>query len=67
LTDERRDFLVSDTGEDEAWATWVALQARGGGVRRCRAGLGFGSSNSIAEMEKAIQSTDRLLPILSEA
>jgi hypothetical protein len=42
--------------------------ARGGGVRRCRAGLGdFGSGNFIAEMEKTIQSTDRLPPILSEA
>jgi hypothetical protein len=67
LSDERRDFFVSYTGDDEAWATWAALQLEDAGYRVVVQAWDFGPGNFVANMEEAVQSTDWLLPVLSEA
>jgi TIR domain len=67
LIDERRDFFVSYTGRDKAWATWVALQLEEAGYRVVVQAWDFGAGNFVTRMEEAIQRADWLLPILSEA
>lgn len=61
------DFFISYTHHDETWATWVAwiLEAEGFTTKIQSWDFQAGS-NFVAEMHEAIETSDRLILILSE-
>jgi hypothetical protein len=64
---ERRDFFVSYTSSDSAWATWVAHQVELAGYTVMIQAWDFDRSSFIVQMEDAVHRSDRLLAIYSDA
>lgn len=65
--DKRRDFFISYTGSDGAWATWVAHQVELAGYTVLIQAWDFDRSSFIVQMEDAVHRSDRLLAIYSDA
>ena len=67
MAGERRDFFISYTGSDGAWATWVAHQVELAGYTALIQAWDFDRSSFIVQMEDAVHRSDRLLAIYSDA
>ncbi len=64
----RRDFFISYTDSDRQWAEWIALQLEQAGYTTIIQAWDFRpGSNFVAEMNKAAQSAERTLLVLSPA
>lgn len=62
----RRDFFISYTSADEAWAVWIAHVLEEAGYSVVIQAWDFRpGSNFVIEMQKALQSSDRLIAVLS--
>jgi hypothetical protein len=63
----KRDFFISYTGPDRAWAEWVAWQLEEAGYTTILQAWDFDAgSHFVTEMHQATQVADRTLAILSE-
>ena len=64
--DRARDFFVSYTSADEQWAVWIAHVLEEAGYTVVIQSWDFRpGSNFVVEMQKALQSSDRLIAVLS--
>ena len=64
---ERHDFFVSYTGDDEAWAEWIAWHIRDLGFSVTFQKWDFGPGHSfVAQMDDGLRRSDRVLAVLSE-
>jgi hypothetical protein len=64
----RKDFFISYTGKDRAWAEWIALQLEDAGYTTIIQAWDFRpGSNFVAEMDDATKRADRTIPVLSSA
>jgi tetratricopeptide (TPR) repeat protein len=62
----RKDFFVSYTSVDEEWAVWIAHALEEAGYSVVVQAWDFRpGSNFVIEMQKALQSSDRLIAVLS--
>jgi TIR domain len=65
---ERRDFFISYTGADTAWAEWIADTLEHAGHTTILQAWDFRpGENFIARMNQALEQTDRVLVVLSAA
>ena len=63
---ERRDFFISYTHTDQQWAEWIAMQLETAGYTLFIQAWDFRpGSNFIAEMDRAAQTTERTILVLS--
>jgi len=63
---ERRDFFVSFTSADEAWAEWIAWQLEVEGFTVVSMAWDFRpSQNFVLNMQRALEASDRVLAVLS--
>lgn len=64
----RKDFFVSYTSADEEWAVWIAHVLEEAGYSVVIQAWDFRpGSNFVIEMQRALQSSDRLIAVLSPA
>ncbi|MEV4510278.1 toll/interleukin-1 receptor domain-containing protein [Dactylosporangium sp. NPDC049525] len=62
----RKDFFISYTSADEEWAVWIAHVLEEAGYSVVIQAWDFRpGSNFVIEMQKALQSSDRLIATLS--
>jgi hypothetical protein len=65
---ERRDFFISYTAQDLAWAQWIAAQIEAEGHSTLMQSVDFHPGvDWVHEMHKAVDSTDRVIIVLSAA
>src|SRR5947209_5062107 len=63
-----KDFFISYTGKDRAWAEWIAMQLEEAGYRTIIQAWDFRpGSNFVAEMDDAAKRAHRTMPVLSPA
>src|SRR5436305_4085184 len=63
-----KDFFLSYTGKDRAWAEWIAMQLEEAGYRTIIQAWDFRpGSNFVAEMDQASKFAQRTIPVLSPA
>src|SRR3989440_6562691 len=63
-----KDFFISYTGKDRAWAEWIAMQLEEAGYRTIIQAWDFRpGSNFVAEMDQASKFAQRTMPVLSPA
>ncbi|MDQ3274937.1 MAG: toll/interleukin-1 receptor domain-containing protein [Actinomycetota bacterium] len=68
MSDEQGlDFFVSYTRVDQAWAEWISLVLERAGYRVVVQAWDFGAGNFLEQMERAVRSARRVLPVMSEA
>jgi hypothetical protein len=66
VNQERRNFFVSYTSVDEGWAAWIAHALEEFGYTVVLQAWDFRpGSNFVIEMQRALQSSDRLIAVLS--
>jgi hypothetical protein len=62
----RKNFFISYTAADENWAEWIAYELEKAGYSTVIQAWDFRpGSNFVLEMQKALQSSDRLIAVLS--
>lgn len=65
-TSEKKDFFVSYTQADQAWAEWIAWQLEEGGYTTHLQVWDFGAGgNFVLEMDKASKMCKRTVAVLS--
>jgi TIR domain len=65
---ERRDFFISYTSQDLAWAQWIAAQIDAEGHSTLMQSVDFHPGvDWVHEMHKAVDGTDRVIIVLSAA
>src|SRR2546421_7031340 len=63
-----KDFFISYTGKDRAWAEWIAMELEEAGYRTIIQAWDFRpGSNFVAEMDDAAKLAHRTIPVLSRA
>ena len=68
MDSDRRNFFVSYTSVDEGWATWIAHVLEDTGYSAVIQAWDFRpGSNFVIEMQQALQSSERLIAVLSPA
>jgi tetratricopeptide (TPR) repeat protein len=66
--DETRDFFISYTAADRAWAEWIAWQLQAAGYQPMVQAWDFRpGSNFVAEMNRALGQSGRTIAVLSPA
>src|SRR5205807_4794642 len=65
---EYKDFFISYTGKDRAWAEWIAKQLEEAGYQTIIQAWDFRpGSNFVAAMDDAAKSAERTISVLSPA
>lgn len=60
-----KDFFISYTAHDRAWAEWVAWQLEEAGFTTLIQAWDFGGGNWVLQMDEAMRTTQRTVAILS--
>ena len=62
----RKDFFVSYTGSDRAWAEWVAWELENAGYTTVLASRDFNAgANFITELDRSLSESERVIALLS--
>jgi hypothetical protein len=65
---EKKDFFISYTGQDRSWAVWIAWQLEEAGYSTIIQAWDFRPGcNFPIEMHQALQKTERMIAVCSEA
>jgi phage replication-related protein YjqB (UPF0714/DUF867 family) len=65
--DQQRDFFISYTGADRAWAEWIAVQLEAAGYTTVLQAWDFRpGSDFVEQMHRATEQTQRTIAVLSQ-